>query len=284
MASAVSSKVTPSLARVDVLDEVVDQRVGLARAGRPREEVDLVTADREGDLEAGHSADAIAPGAGGVDHDGRLDLAPIGVDARHPTARERKAHDFGLLEDRRPALARGRREALRGLRRVGVAGLGLVATDHEVVDAEAGLDLAHLGRRDQPRIDAHRLLERDGFFHRHAQPVVDAQEIAHAGERRGAPGCVLGEVFEETQGVEHHAARLRGAVVLPDAGRALAGRAGGQEVLLDDRDVAHAAAGEVIGDAAAGHAAADDDDVSRSSHGASRSMPGQPWPPTRVPV
>src|SRR5262249_17141615 len=61
-----------------------------------------------------------------------------------------------------------------------------------------------------------------------------------------------------------------------DAGRALARRARGEELLLHQDHIADAAAHEMVGDAAAGDAAADDDHVRRLTHFLSSIQHGGP--------
>src|SRR5207247_3644913 len=108
--------------RIDVLDEVVHQRMRARSLSRPDEEVDLVAADGDGNLDADQAADAVAPGARGIDDDRRLDLAVGGADARHPAVAGRDPEHLCPLQGAHAALARRPGEPLPGLAWVSVPG------------------------------------------------------------------------------------------------------------------------------------------------------------------
>src|SRR5262249_976143 len=142
----------------------------------------------------------------------------------------------------------------------------LVTTADQVLDPEPGLDLAHVGGRHQPRVDAERLLERNRSLHRLPHPLVHSEEIAGVTEpTRRAAGQLL-EALEETEGVADQAARLGRRVVLAHARRALAGRPRGHEALVDDDHIAETSGREMKGGAGPGDTAADDDDLSAERH------------------
>ena len=87
---------------------------------------------------------------------------------------------------------------------------------------------------------------------------ADRADLAEAGGDAGLglqPGVKLGRIFREPGQV------LRGAQLADQPGR-MPGRAGCELLALQQHDVGPAELGQVIGDGAAGHAAADDDDAS----------------------
>src|SRR6185369_4932352 len=129
------------------------------------------------------------------------------------------------------------------------------------------LDLAHLVGRDEPSVDAGAALQRHRDLHRRTHALVHPEQVAGAPEPARSAACQLLEALEEVERVADHPAGLDGRVVLADAGRALPGGAGRDEALVDDDDLAHAAGGQVMGDARADDAASDDHHVRGEGHG-----------------
>src|SRR4029077_15462876 len=91
--------------RVDVVHEVVHHRMRAAVRFRPAHDVDLVTADADGNVDAHHGADARAPEARGIDDAGRADLAARRVDTGDAVPVGQDAEHLRLLEDARAAVA-----------------------------------------------------------------------------------------------------------------------------------------------------------------------------------
>src|SRR5262249_4830422 len=146
--------------RVDVVHEVVHHRMRPTDRFRPAHDVDLVTADADGDVDADHCADARTPEARGIDDARRADLtarrgaAGAGVPVGKHAARLR------LLEEARAAIAGGTCKPLGCLGGIAVAGIGLVAASDQILDMEPRLDVVHLVRRYEPCLDAYRALKR----------------------------------------------------------------------------------------------------------------------------
>jgi hypothetical protein len=176
---------------------------------------------------------------------------------------DEEANDRGVLQDARAGRARGAREALRGLDGIAVARGRLIAPRHEVVGTQAGLDLEHVRRRDEPGIDPDGTLERDGSLHGRAHPVVHPEQVSRVAEAARFTPRALGEVLEEVEGVPDHPAGLGGGVVLSHARRALARAPGGDRPLVDDGHVPDPAARQVIRGARPGHPTPDDDHLGR---------------------
>ncbi len=225
-----------------------------------------MTAHGDRHLDADRPGEMMRPRAGGVQHLARLDAAAARLDGADAIAGHVDAGDARLFHDRDAHLARGGGEARGGLRGIGVARVGLVARRGEIVDGEARLDRLRLRRRDQPAVDALRLLQAHRRLHLLAQAVVHAEEVARADEAGGAPVRQLLEALEEAERLQDEAARLGRRVVLAHARRAPARRSRREELLLDEHDALHPALREVIGGAGARRAAPDDHDLRRRRH------------------
>jgi hypothetical protein len=76
----------------------------------------------------------------------------------------------------------------------------------------------------------------------------------------GLPGLGL-ELAVQLGAVAHQARQVAAAAQLPDQARRMPGRAMRELQALEHDDVAHAALGQVVGDAAADDPATDDDDA-----------------------
>ena len=242
----------------------VDQVVGVAEAGhvavelvaRDRVQGDVLVVDGDGRREGSrHRRHLRRPHPAGVHDQLRLDPARLGRDRLDAASGAELDPGHGRVgEDARAEVARRVRERVGG--RVGVDAAvaldphravqrldrrgrhernGLLRADHLDVEPDAArpagaaaqLDQALGGRRDAQAADA---VE-------HAEPVVELDAVA----------------------AKRHHRRRR--VELGDEPRGVARGAAGELVLLDQERVADARRGQVIGNAAAGHAAADHDHV-----------------------
>ena len=86
----------------------------------------------------------------------------------------------------------------------------------------------------------------------------DEEEIADLLEA-GVDAELLAEILEHPEALEREADLRLGGELGADAARGLAGGAAAHRLALEDDHVTHVPASEVIGNAAADHAATDDD-------------------------
>src|SRR5215831_16056595 len=107
--------------------------MGPARGVRPAHDVDLVTADRDGNLEADHGADARSPESGGVHHARRVDRPRARLHAGDAVTVGEDGDYLGVLVDARAARAGGQRPTLGRLGRIAIARVRLVAALDEVL-------------------------------------------------------------------------------------------------------------------------------------------------------
>ena len=207
-------------------------------------------ADQPRDIRRGH--------AGGVDHDLGLDLALVGHDAADPPA--------GVALDRGHARARVDLGAVVA-RAVGQRERQLARVEVAVARQERGAVHA-LGRHQRKAL--HRLgggddLERESERLGPAGLALDLlQPLGRRGEADAAelvpPGSLPVSRREgrvELDRVHHHPRQRHGRPQLADETGRVPGRAVGQVELLDQHDILEAELREVVGDAAATHAAAD---------------------------
>ena len=219
------------------------------------------------DRDPRRTAELPRPHAGADDDRIRRDVTRLGVDADRPPLLDADARDLRVLEDLGAAHARAARE---GLRRVDGVGLTVLA-DEDAADEVAHLEqrppLADLGRREQ--ID----LETEGLAHRGAamellEPrrrlrdadravLLEARRLPRLGlERAVELGGVLGELRQVARGAQ-----------LADETRRVPGRTAGELLAFEQDDIGDADLRQVVGDRAAGHAAADDDHVRMAGQG-----------------
>src|SRR5438552_283933 len=110
-------------------------------------------------------------------------------------------------------------------------------------------------------------METEAFGHRRrafqflpAGPRRREAQAPHTVPAGGLPGLGL-ELAVELGGVTHEPRQIAAAAQLADQAGSVPRRAVRELQPLEQHDIALAALGEVIGDAAADHAAADDDDA-----------------------
>ena len=127
------------------------------------------------------------------------------------------------------------------------------------VDVEVRIHLLDLGGRDLAHVDVegagHRGLPVDLVLALLGQRDGDRADLPHAGGDAGLGlelDVEIGGIFGEPRHV------LRGAQLADQPG-GVPGRAGGELLALEQHDVGPAELGQMIGDRAAGNAAADDD-------------------------
>jgi hypothetical protein len=136
----------------------------------------------------------------------------------------------------------------------------------QVVDVEPRLELGDLGRRHDAHPDAQIPLHGDVALEGgHLAGLGRDQQVAAGLE----PGIGLHLRLEPMEGLEAqlaHADARRRRELLAHAAHGASRRAGADRALLEHGHVAGAAAGQVVGNAAAHHAAADDQDLDRAVH------------------
>ena len=229
-------------------------------------------ADVEAAAAAGHRLDVVGPDAGAVDDDGGPDLGALaGLDVLDEGAHDALAGAEQLDDASRgdDGGAVGRRGAHRRQRVPGVVGLGVV------VEQAAGQRVALEGRGELERAGAGQLLvarHGAGAAHRvvERQPGRDVGPLPAAVGQRVEEGDRLDEVRGDAaqhelallerlaHEVEVHLLEVAQAAV-EELGRP--GRRAGGEVALLDEGGRQATRGRVEGDAAARHAASDDEHV-----------------------
>jgi hypothetical protein len=216
---------------------------------------------------AGHRGDLASPHARGVDHAFGRDLATIGDHGRDaPPLSLQSGHAHVQRErDATGACARGVR--VGQARRIDMA----VAFDprraDDAIKVQQRKPGERLARRDE--IDA----ESEAFGHRRRAlqffPAFRGRCDAQASCAVPA-GSLSGLGFElsvELGAVTHQLRQVAARAQLPDEARCVPRRAMRQLPPLDHQHVAHTALREVIGDAAADDAAADDGDAAGSGNG-----------------
>mgnify|MGYP003693915355 CR=1 FL=1 len=141
----------------------------------------------------------------------------------------------------------------------------------QVVDVKRGHQRLGLARRDDAHVDAEASLQRHpGLVSAEILGVGDQEQIADL-PVAGVDAELVLEPLEDPDRLEGEAdLGLRGELGA-NAARRLARGARADRVPLEHEDVARAAPGQVIGDAASDHAAADDDHVCRLGRGPWRS-------------
>src|SRR5262249_58708236 len=134
----------------------------------------------------------------------------------------------------------------------------------QVVDAQGGDDRLRLGRRDLPHVHAEPSLQRHALAE--ATPVRlvgDQEEVADLPVANVDPELFL-EALEDRDRLQREADLRLGGELRANAARRLAGRAAADRLALEHDDVALPALRQVIRNAAADDAAADDDRAGRA--------------------
>ena len=261
-----------------VLALAVDEVVRVAEAGhlarqlgsRDRLQGDVLVVDRRrGDERADHRRDLRRPHPGGVHDELGGDRAGVGQDGRDlaPGRQLEPGH-----ADARPhphAERPGRvRDRVRGPVRVEVAVRGQVDRAVQRVGRDRGHQPACLVGADHLDVEPDAARPAGGPFQ--LEQLLAARGEAQAADR--LEGTEAPVQLDAVAPEGHH--RRRRVERRDEAGR-LAGRAGRQLRLLDEEDVGPAGERQVVGDAAAGDPATDDDDTCLlRAHGRRRYLSG----------
>ena len=206
----------------------------------------------------GQCADRLGPLAGAVDHDLRLDVPPAGADAGDGVVLGEDAGDAGALGDRDALVAgtAGQRGGQVG--RVGAAVAGQPDRAFEVVVAQDRVELFRSPRADQLAVELVGLGGGGGPSQLgHAVLRAGDRDSAAAPEAGAQAGLLLEPLVQLAGVLDQPGSVLRGAQLADQAGR-VPGGAAGQLPLLEQQHVGPAQLGQVVGDAGADHAAADD--------------------------
>ena len=155
----------------------------------------------QGNVEAERRQQRRRPRAGG-DHDGRGRDASVGrLDSGDAGAVGHHAQRLDASLDAGAAPARGLGEGERGRRRIGEAGVRLPRRGADVADVRAGQEVADLGRRHRPRVDAELLLARDVAVQ--GGPVLAAHELHEAdGLEAAVAADDLAEIAKDLQALD----------------------------------------------------------------------------------
>ena len=254
-------------AEVDEVVGVAQRRQRLERRVERLGDQVLVRERDDRHVDADHAPDLGRVHAAGVDHDLGPDRALVGDD---------RVHAAVLELDRRPraCAARSRRRAAarrRPARRSAGSGRGSrraagnAAASTPSVDISGNSSCASAGRRRSRSAGRRSSPSRPGA----GSPRTGPATTPAAGRRARAsrdPCRSLGQLGVEADGVLHHLRQADGRAQLADQAGRVPRRAVGQVVLLDQHDVRPAQLGEVVEDAAAADAAADDNSSGLRAH------------------
>ena len=210
------------------------------------------------------------PHAGGEHDDLRLNLTLLGDDTSDLAVLGLQLGDGDLLDDRCASGLSAPGERHRGVDRRGLAVAWDVERTDEIVGAHVREPFGGLVDRDLSALDAdpigHRRATADLFPSLLIIGNLDRTGRAVAG---GLAGFIL-ELLEQAGRVgRQFGERLCRLELAHQAGGVPRG-AGGEGVLLEYHDIGDLATGEVVGDAGADNAAADDDDlgaIGNAGHG-----------------
>ncbi len=211
--------------------------------------------------DAGGGAEPVRPHARGIDDELGLDVAGGRAHAGGAAGGDDDVRDLGILEDAGAAASRQPGQRLRGVDGIGLPILGQMHDADHIVRPHQRPQLAGLLRREQ--ID----LQPEAARHRGAALQL-FQPARIGGERQRSdlpePGCVAAVFLEravELGRVLREPGEVVGGAQLAHQPGGVPGRARRQLLALEQDDIGDAAQGEMIGDAAADDAAADDDDL-----------------------
>jgi hypothetical protein len=206
----------------------------------------------------GHPPDRAAPHAGAVDHDLGVDPAELGLDPTHPAVLPHDARDLAALDDPCPVLARPLGQRLGDIDRVGLAVRRDVDGAREVADGDQRVQRFGLGRREFEHLETARAAHR-GLAPQLGEPGGSAREADAAVllEAGRLPGFRL-EAEVKLRRVFREAREIRCRAQLADQPGSVPGGAAGQLFPLQQHHVAPAELGQMVGDRAADHSAADD--------------------------
>ena len=231
---------------------------------------------RQRNARAGHLGDARAPGTTGDDDVLGLDVALVGADARDDAVLDVDAEHLGVGRDGEGAeLGRALTHDRAGAKRVDDADRGRVEPAEDDLLVDVGDELLDLGRgHEAAAVDSPRLARGDA-----------AGELLHAlGGASDLDAAALGEdvhLLVLSHGLSGQVRHLLGVVHREDEVRGVTSRAAGvgQRALVDLHDVAPPETGQVVHEAVADDAGADDDalGLGRKAHRTSfRIVPAAP--------
>ena len=215
----------------------------------------------QGHVDAGHRADCLGPLAGAVDDDLCLDVAAVGEHAGDCAVRHGHPENASALEDLDPAHAGALGKRLRDVGRIRRAVAREPDGALQVAGLQDGAPLQGLGGSEDLALE----VEGIGRCGR-------AQQLHHALGRagNGDPAALLVAGAQSGLGLEllvelrrvldEPGAALRRAQLSHEPGR-MPGGAGRELPLLEQHHIGPAEVGQVVGDAGADDAAADDDDA-----------------------
>ena len=210
---------------------------------------------------ADHRRDFAAPHAGCIDHAFGVDFAGIGHDGRHPPPPRADRRHADTLDQGRVSPPRPRRIGIGKAGGIDVA----VAFDPRRPDDAGRLEqrkqLARLPCRDEIDMKVEALGHRRGPLQflparrRRREP-----QASRAMPARRLPGFRL-QRSVQLGAIAHQARQVAAAAQLPDQPGRMPRGAVRELQTFQQHDVAHAALGQMVGDAAADDPAADDDDA-----------------------
>ncbi len=209
----------------------------------------------------GQGADLLGPLAGAVDDNLGLDVALICLDAGDGVVLDGDGGDAGALADRDALVPGAAGQGGGQVGRVGPAVAGQPDRALEVVDLHHRVKLVGALGADQLAVELVGLGGGGGALEL-GQAVLGAGhgDAAAAPEAGGQAGLPLQALVQLGGVLDQAGAAFRGAQLADQAGR-VPGGAAGQLALLEQQHVGPAELGEVVGDAGADHAAADDHDA-----------------------
>ncbi len=219
-------------------------------------------------VHAGQRAELARPHAGRVDDDLRLDLALLGADGGDPATVGLDPGCRDAFDHRGAELAGALGQRRRDAYRVGAALVGHVEPGQHIVGPGQRPHLGELARRDLGVLDAEavhpgrlapqRSLALRSGGHRDVADGPESRRVTSFGFQAAVQ--ISRVPAEEERGLVGHPCR-------GDESRGVPGRPCREPVLLEESDIRPAQMGEVIGDAAAGHAATDNDDPGTARQG-----------------
>ena len=202
----------------------------------------------------------LRPLARAVHHDLGLDVTGVGAHTGDPAVRVDHTGHPGVLDDPRATQPRALGQRLRQVGRVGLAVGGQPDRPDQVVDPHHRPVLQRLLGREQFTVQVEGGRVGRGAAQLH-HPVLGARDrhpaaLLVAGRQ---PGLGL-EFGVQLRRVLHQPGATLRRAQLADQPRRMPGRSRGQLTLLEQHDIGFAELGQVVGDAGADDAAADDDD------------------------
>ena len=215
----------------------------------------------DGHGDAVQRAQFARPHARTVHDDVAGDLAVARADAGDGAVTREDLSHRGLLHDARSARTGAGGERLRRVGRDHAAVVRNPDAAFEIVDAAEGPAATDLVAIHDVRLDPRVAAERDGPAElRHARRAPGDAEAAHLLPVRAHAGLGLEPRVQVGAVADEPRHRARAAQTADEPG-GVPGRAARELLALEQDDVAPAELDEVIGDAAAGDAATDDDDA-----------------------